>query len=113
VPDSIWSAIGRKISLAMSLHGVARRPVLAGFLVVLLVEAADQLLEDRAHAVVVEPGCFIAVAVLQDRFGLRLMWREELLDQRAERVGLGERGIWLRNSKLSRMSCTFGEKPSR
>jgi hypothetical protein len=23
------------------------------------------------------------------------------------------RGIWLRNSKFSRMSCTFGEKPSR
>ena len=36
------------------LHGVARRPVLAGLLVVLLVEAADQLLEDRAHRVVVE-----------------------------------------------------------
>jgi hypothetical protein len=38
------------------LHGVARRPVLAGLLVVLLVEAADQLLEDRAHRVVVEAG---------------------------------------------------------
>ena len=36
------------------LDGVARRPVLAGLLVVLLVEAADQLLEDRAHPVVVE-----------------------------------------------------------
>ena len=39
------------------LHRVARRPVLAGFLVVLLVEAADELLEDRAHGVVVEAGC--------------------------------------------------------
>ena len=36
------------------LDGVAGRPVLAGLLVVLLVEAADQLLEDGAHGVVVE-----------------------------------------------------------
>ena len=36
--------------------GVARRPVLARLLVVLLVEAPDQLLEDRPHRVVVEPG---------------------------------------------------------
>ena len=34
--------------------GVARRPVLARLFVVLLVEAPDQLLEDRAHRVVVE-----------------------------------------------------------
>jgi hypothetical protein len=26
---------------------------------------------------------------------------------------LDRRGIWLRNSKLSRISWTFGEKPSR
>jgi hypothetical protein len=38
------------------LDGVARRPVLARFFVVLLVEAAHQLLEHRAHAVVVEAG---------------------------------------------------------
>ena len=36
------------------LDGVARRPVLAGLLVVLLVEPADQLLEDRAHGMIVE-----------------------------------------------------------
>jgi len=36
-------------------HGVARGEVLARLLVVLLVEAPDKLLEDRAHAVVVEP----------------------------------------------------------
>ena len=35
-------------------HGVARRPVLAGLFVVLLVEAPHQLFEDGAHAVVVE-----------------------------------------------------------
>ena len=38
------------------LDRVARRPVLAGLLVVLLVEAADELLEHRAHRVVVEAG---------------------------------------------------------
>ena len=35
-------------------HGIARRPVLTRFLVVLLVEAAHQLFEQRAHGVVVE-----------------------------------------------------------
>jgi hypothetical protein len=39
---------------------------------------------------------------------------EELLDELAEAVGLQkDLGIWLRNSKFLRMSCTFGEKPSR
>ena len=41
---------GQEDELRHQLDGVARRPVLAGLLVVLLVEAADQLLEDRAHA---------------------------------------------------------------
>ncbi len=63
--------------LRHELDGVARRPVLAGFLVVLLVEAAHQLLEHGAHAVVVEAG------------GAEIdVGRGELLDQRAERVGL-------------------------
>ena len=42
--------------------------------------------------------------------------RGELFDQRAQQdvVPLGQRrGIWLRNSKLSRMSWTPGENPSR
>ena len=47
---------GQEDELGHQPHGVARRPVLAGLLVVLFVEAADQLLEDRAHAVVVEAG---------------------------------------------------------
>jgi hypothetical protein len=34
---------------------IARREVLAGFLVVFLIEAADQLFEDGAHGVVVQP----------------------------------------------------------
>ena len=53
-PTSISSATGRKTSLAMSLHGVPRREVFAGLLVVLFVETPDQLLEDRPHTVVVE-----------------------------------------------------------
>jgi len=40
--------------LRHELDGIAWRPVLAGFLVVFFVEAADQFLEHRAHAVVVE-----------------------------------------------------------
>ncbi len=61
-------------------HGVARRPVLAGLLVVLLVELADQLLEDRAHRVVVD--------ARRREVDLGV---EELVDQRADGVGLGER----------------------
>ena len=62
-------------------NGIARRPVLAGFLVVVLVELADQFLEDRAHRVVVD-ACRGEVDV-----GI-----EELVDQRADGVGLGEGG---------------------
>jgi hypothetical protein len=60
-------------------HGVAWRPVLARFLVVLLIEFADEFLEHRAHRVVVDAG-----------------WREvdlgvdELADERAKCVGLRE-----------------------
>ena len=46
----------QKDEVRHQLDGVARRPVLAGLLVVLLVEAADQLLEDRPHRMVVEAG---------------------------------------------------------
>ncbi len=50
--------------------------MLAGFLVVLLVEAAHELLEDRAHRVVVESG--------RGEVDRRI---EELLDQRSDRIG--------------------------
>ena len=76
--------------------------MLAGLFVVLLVEAADQLLEDGAHAVVVQ------AAGRQVEVGV-----EELLDQAPRASALVRRGIWLRNSKLSRISWTLGEKPSR
>lgn len=70
------------------LDGIARRPVLARLLVVLLVEAAHQLFEDRPHRMVVE--------ALEPDGPVRALHRvgaeidrgiEELLDQRTERVG--------------------------
>ncbi len=47
---------GQKDEAGHQPHGVARGPVLAGLLVVLLVKAAHQLLKDGAHGVVVEAG---------------------------------------------------------
>ena len=63
-------------------HNVAGRPVLTGFLIVGLVEAAHKLLEDGAHSMVVQTGEIAArlraeVNVLADK----------LLDDRAENVG--------------------------
>ena len=72
-------------------HGVARGEVLARLFVVLLVEAPDQLLEDRAHAVVVEAGMPDRAVGVHHRIRAQVdVGRGELLDQRAEGVGLGE-----------------------
>jgi hypothetical protein len=88
--------------------------VLAGLLVVLLVEAADQLLEDVPMPWLSRPGCLTEPSPFSTGLGLRLMSGERSFSISVpERVGLRERGIWLRNSKFSRMSCTLGEKPSR
>ncbi len=67
--------------------------MLAGLLVVLLIEAPDQFLEDGAHRVVVEAGeLFIAVAVL-DRLWAEVDRRvEELYDQVPEVVCLDQSG---------------------
>ena len=74
---------GRKHEVGHQIHDVAGRPVLTGLLVVGLVEAAHKLLEDGAHGMVVQPRKVAArlraeVDVLAD----------ELLDDRAENVGL-------------------------
>ena len=91
MPDSIWSAIGQEDQLRHERHGVARGEVLARLLVVLLVEAPDQLLEDRAHAVVVEPGMPDRAVGVEHRIRTQVDFgRGELLDQRAQGVGLGE-----------------------
>ncbi len=106
--------MGRKTSFAISRtasRGVQCSPAL---LVVLLVEAAHQLLEDRAHAMVVEAGILTEPSAWCTGAGLRLMSGEVSFSIRVPRASARDsRGIWLRNSKLSRMSCTFGENPSR
>ena len=84
---------GEEDELRHQPHGVARRPVLARLLVVLLVEAPDQFLEDRAHPVVVEAGMSDGAVGVLDRGGAQVdVGRGELLDQRAEGVGLREPG---------------------
>ena len=67
--------------------------MLAGLLVVLLVERPDQLLEDRAHRVVVEPGVPHGAVAGVDRLRAEVDGGvDELLDQRAEGICLGEPG---------------------
>ena len=61
-------------------HRIARRPVLAGLFVVVLVELAHQFFEHGAHRVVVDAGR------RQVNVGI-----EEFVDQGAQRVCLGER----------------------
>ena len=82
---------GQEDELRHQPHGIARGPVLARLLVVLLVEPAHQLLEDRAHAVIVEAGMADGAVGVHHGVGAQVdVGRGELLDQRAERVGPGE-----------------------
>ena len=82
---------GQEDELRHQGHGVARGPVLARLLVVLLVEAPDQLLEDRAHAVVVEAGVpDRAVGVVHGGRAQVDVGGGQLLDQRAQGVGPGK-----------------------
>jgi hypothetical protein len=82
---------GQKDEPRHQLDGIARRPVLAGLLIVLLVEATDQLLEDRAHRVVVEARVLHRAVAVLHRVRAQVDGRaEELFNQGAERVGLGE-----------------------
>ena len=72
-------------------HRVARGPVFARLLVVLLVEAPNQLFEDRPHAVVVESGMAHRAVGVHHRRGAQVdVGRGELLDQGAQGVGAGE-----------------------
>ena len=83
-------------------------------LVVLLVKAAHQFLEDPAHAVVVETGMLDQAVGVVHRAGLRLMSGEVSFSISVPRASARDRrGIWLRHPKLSRMSWTLGENPSR
>ncbi len=51
------------------LHGVAGRPVFAGLLVVILVEAADEFFEDSPHRMVVEAGVTESAVGVADGIG--------------------------------------------
>ena len=75
------------------LHDVARGEVLAGFLVVLLVEAPDELLEYGAHPVVVEALQTNGAVRVEDGVGAEVDRAvEELFQEEAEHVGFDQGG---------------------
>ena len=78
---------GFEDEIGHELHDIAGGEVFAGLLVVLLAEAADQLLEDGAHAVVVEAGHTQAAVGVEHGAGAEVDRAvEELCDQKAEDV---------------------------
>ena len=84
---------GKEHEVGHELDRVTRRPVLAGLLVVLFVELPHQLLEHRAHGVVVHGGVFHRAIAIENGIGAQVDLRiEELLDQGAEGVRFRERG---------------------
>ena len=84
---------GQEDELRHQPHSVTGRPVLSRLLVVLLVEAAHQLLEDRSHSVVVEAGVLDGAVGVTHRGRTQVdVRRGELLDQGAQGVRLGEPG---------------------
>ena len=105
---------GMKYQLGHEFHGVPGGPVFAGFFVVVLVEAAYQVLKDRAQAWLSRPGSLTESSALRTGLGLRLIWGErKWLTMLPKTSPWDSRVIWLRNSNLSRMSWTLGEKLSR
>ena len=93
-------------------HGVPRGPVLPGLLVVLFIEAAHQLLEDRAHTVVVEAWTKDTAAGVLDRIGTQVdVARREFLDQRAERVGPGQARNLVAELEAAEDVLHVGRKP--
>ena len=63
------SLMGWNTSWAMSSTASLGSPVLAGLLVVVLVEAAHQVLEYGSHGVIVQSGVPHRAVGVQDRFG--------------------------------------------
>ena len=91
--------MGRKTSPGHQLHSVPWRPVLPRLLVVLLVEAPDQFLEDRTHAVVVQAGMPNRTVGVLYRVGTQVDFRRgQFLDQCAKGIGLGK--LWDLIAKL-------------
>jgi len=75
-------------------NGVARRPVLARLFVVLLVEAPDQLFENRAHRVVVETRVLHRAVAVQN--GIRAevdVRRKKPFDESAKGISLGQAAL--------------------
>jgi hypothetical protein len=59
--------------------------VLAGFLVVFLVEPTNEFLEDRAHGVIVHAGVLDRAIIIENGLGAEVDFRvEELRDERPE-----------------------------
>ena len=95
---TIVASIGSILDLSGNRHkdevghqfdGVARREVLSGFLVVFLVESPDQLLENHAHGVVVQPRQTNRAIIIQNRIRAEVDGgRNKLLNDRAEDVGI-------------------------
>ena len=82
---------GQEDKAGHELYRIARGPVLARLLVILLIEPAYKLLEDRAHGVVVEAGKAHGSVAVSSRLRAQVDARvKQFLDQRADPVGLGE-----------------------
>ena len=103
---------GEKDQLRHELDGVARGEVLSGLLVVLLVEAPDQFLENGAHGVVVETGMPNGAIGVHDRFRAQVdVGRGELFDERAQGVGPGELGDLIAELEVVEYVLHAGREP--
>ena len=90
---------------------VARREVLAGLLVVLLVETANQLLEDGTHAMVVQARQPDRSIAAQHGPGAEIDGGiQELLDQEAESIGLDQRRNLVAKLELLQNLLNVGRK---
>ena len=112
--DLIRSATGRKTSFAISRtasRGVQCSPASSLF----------SSLKRRTSSSKIEPmpwlsrpGWRTELSAFFTGAGLRLTSGEVSFSISVPSASaFDSRGIWLRNSKFSRMSCTLGEKPSR
>ena len=76
---------GQEDEVGHEADGVTGRPVFAGFLVIFLVEFADQFFEHSSHRVVVHAGMLHRAIGIEGGIGAEIDLRiEELADERAE-----------------------------
>ena len=106
--------MGRKISFAISFtasRGVQCSPASSLFSSLKRRTSSSKTVPMR---VVVEAGVLHRAVAVQHRVRAQVDVRRENFSISVPSASAFERrGIWLRNSKFSRMSWTFGEKPSR